>query len=48
MSQARFGSPTVNGKKWLNQAAHPTTHKKTFFDEFKEMPRLTRYLLRSS
>jgi hypothetical protein len=27
--QVRFGSPTVNGKEWLNQAARPASHKKT-------------------
>jgi len=39
MSQVRFGSPTVNGKVWLNQAARPASHKKTSFDESKEISR---------
>jgi hypothetical protein len=39
MSQVRFGPPTVNSKEWLNQAARPASHKKTFFDESKEIPR---------
>jgi hypothetical protein len=37
MSQVRFGSLTVNGKLWLNQAARPASHKKTCFDESKEI-----------
>ena len=27
------------GTEWLNQAARPASHKKTFFDELKEIPR---------
>jgi hypothetical protein len=39
MKQVRFGSPTVNDKEWPNQAACPVSHKKTSFDELKEIPR---------